>query len=185
VYHDVSELTYSVALNAGYVFPLVAGTSLSAIYLKLAEGLQLFLSGLGIPTQVVRQSAGGARDTVRQSVKSCFSSRARYELVAGNMKVLASAQRQVGTGVFQHGSIKLHGAVAHPALHDIPSGCGQAIQPLGRSDLEGLARVFGKAMSGVLGVPDFSMSDSLDPFPGLADGLRRLRENPLARRDLN
>jgi lipoate-protein ligase A len=185
VYHDVSELTYSMALNAESVFSPERGVSLSTVYLKLTEGLQLFLSEMGISTQVVRRSAGGAREAVRRSVKSCFASRARYELVAGNVKVLASAQRQVGTGVLQHGSIKLHGAVTHSALPDIPSDCCQATQPLGRSDLEGLARVFICAMCGVLGPRDFSLSDSSDPFPGLSDRLRRLKENPLAKRDLS
>ncbi|MCX6835264.1 MAG: hypothetical protein NTW07_09070 [candidate division Zixibacteria bacterium] len=184
VYHDVSELTYSMALNAESVFSPDRGASPSAIYLKLAEGLQLFLSGLGVSTQVVRRSAGDARKAVGQSVKSCFASRARYELVAGNVKVLASAQRQIGAGVLQHGSIKLHGVVSHPALPDLPLGCSQAAQPLGRSDLEGLARVFIGAMSGALGARDFSLSDSPDPFPGLPERLRRLRENPLAKRVL-
>lgn len=184
VYHDVSELTYSMALDAGSVSSLNRGASLSAIYLKLAEGLKLFLNGLGVSTQVVRRSAADAREAVGPSVKSCFASKARYELVAGNAKVLASAQRQIGTGVLQHGSIKLHGVVTHPALPDIRSGSCQPAQPLGRSELEDHARVFIGAMSGVLGACDFSLSDSPDPFPGLPDRLRRLRENPLAKRDL-
>lgn len=185
VYHDVSELTYSVALNAGSAFPRAGGKSLSVIYLKLADGLKLFLEGLGISTQVVRRSGADAREAVHRSVKSCFASTARYELIAGNLKVLASAQRRIGAGVLQHGSIKLHGALPHPALPDIPSVCCQAPQPLGRSDIEVLARVFGSTMSGVLGAPDFSLSNSSNPFPGLTDRLRKLQENPLAKRDLH
>jgi hypothetical protein len=185
VYHDVSELTYSVALNVESVFPQDGGASLSAIYLRLADGLRLFLKQLGISTQVVRRSGADAREAVNRSVKSCFASTARYELVAGNLKVLASAQRQIGAVVFQHGSIKLRGAVPHPALPDLPSVCRQDAQPLGRSDLEGLARVFGTAMSGVFGVSEYSLSNSSDAFPGLIDRLRKLKENPLMKRDLH
>ena len=184
VYHDVSELTYSVALNAESVFSPEGGTSLNAIYLKLADGLRLFLEELGISTQIVRRSGPDAREAVHRSVKSCFASTARYELIANNLKVLASAQRQIGAGVLQHGSIKLHGALAHPALPDIPTVCRQTIQPLGRSDLEGLARVFGNAMCGVLGASDFTLSDSSNPFPGLIDRLNLLQQNSLVKRDL-
>jgi lipoate-protein ligase A len=184
VYHDVSELTYSMALNTESVFLTEGGTSPSTIYLKLAEGLRLFLEELGISTQVVRRSGANAREAVHRSVKSCFASTARYELVTGNLKVLASAQRQIGTNVLQHGSIKLHGAVSHQALPDIPPACCQSVQPLGRSEIEGYARVFGNTLSSVIGAPDFSLSSSSDPFPGITDRLKKLLENPLAKRDL-
>ena len=184
VYHDLTELTYAMALHVTSVLPGEEASS-SAIYLKLAEGLQLFLSRLGIASQVVRRSSADARGAARLSIKSCFTSTARYELVTRDIKVLASAQRRVGDAILQHGSIKMHGPVPHPALPDLTMKSSHTGQPLGRNELERLAGVFGRALCDIIGATGFSLSGSLDPFPDLGKRFLYLRENPLLKRDLH
>jgi len=185
VFHDISELTYSLALNTTLFSQAGRDLSTSTVFLRLSEGLKLFLSELGIASQIVRRSRADAGETVNGSVRSCFASTTRYELVAGRMKIVASAQRKIKSGILQHGSIKVSGVAPHPALPDLPSGGLQSPQPLDRSHLEALASTFGRAFSRVLGVLPFSLTDSVNPFPGLVQKVARLEENPLLKRDLN
>jgi hypothetical protein len=57
VYHDSGELTYSIALNLDNRLLSGWGTSVQDVYLRLAEGLKLFLLGMGVSAQIVRRSA--------------------------------------------------------------------------------------------------------------------------------
>jgi lipoate-protein ligase A len=185
VFHDISELTYSLALNTALFSPAGGDLSPSTVYLRLSEGLKLFLSELGISSQIVRRSHADMGEGVAGSVRSCFASTARYELVTGDMKIVASAQRKVKSGILQHGSIKVSGVASHPALPDIPSGDLKSPQSLDRSHLEALAPIFSRAFSAVLGVPASSLIEADNPFTGLAQRVAALEENPLLKRDLN
>ena len=185
VYHDVSELTYSIALDCGQLALPCQGESLSAVYLRLSRGLQSFLTELGISAQIVRRSGIDSGQEGQASVRSCFASTARYELVADGKKILAAAQRRVRTAILQHGSIKINGVAPHPALPDLVPGDSWNAQPLDRSRLEVLAMSFGRSFSGFFGDSDFTVSDSSYPFPELRQRVASLRENPLSKRDLN
>jgi lipoate-protein ligase A len=120
VFHDPSELTYSLALN-----PNVPGLehlrgSVAKTSAALAQVLVDFAAVQGVSAEMVaRSSVRDARPEVFHKAP-CFASNARHELVAaGGRKIVASAQRQIEGVILQHGSIKLHGIVGHPALDDL------------------------------------------------------------------
>ncbi len=94
------ELTYSVVGPAGEP-PL--GTSIMQAYEAIARALAAGLGLLGIRVELaqVRTEAvarGGA-------APPCFASAGRYEIVVDGRKLVGSAQRRVGRGVLQHGSL--------------------------------------------------------------------------------
>jgi len=182
VYHDGGELTYSIALNlANESFADWAG-KVGAAYLQIAKGLQAFLNDLGLDTHIVRGSPAGGVQPVSGRIKPCFESVARYELRAERAKIVASAQRQVGDGLLQHGSIKLHGVALHPAL----AGTGQqghpVGQPLGRKRLECYASKMAGVLGATLGVVFTARSQSCDYPEALAQRVDLVRSKPLAKR---
>ena len=119
LYHDPSEMTYAVILGAAVAGRLSAGEGNSRISGLLAEGLVEFLGRIGIGAEFVRRSSPVDRGPVSVNTAPCFASTARYELVAGGEKVIASAQRRIGETVLQHGSIKTNGVAQHAALPPI------------------------------------------------------------------
>ena len=132
IYHDESELTYSIALELGAVDsvantkqqgqastidkPLIRETSL-----KVSRALVGFLSRLNVAARIERGRTGqyaGAykRGLPKNTAPACFESITRHEITANGRKIAAGAQRIIGTRYFQHGSIKIAGIAAHPAL---------------------------------------------------------------------
>lgn len=186
VYHDVSEITYSVAFNVSNPLFHQWRGSVQDMYLRLAEGLRLFLCEVGIAAQVVHSSPIARPEKIRASVDPCFSSAARYELLAEGAKVIASAQRQVGSAVLQHGSIKLRGVVLHPALTGAGENPIPFIQPYERSEVERLAALFAAVFGNLFGVTILS-SPMFEPSAAPLDGLNARRHliqtSPLTRRD--
>ena len=112
LYHDRSELTYAVAMHVGSS----STNSISKTSASIAEALRRFLSCEGVLTQYVRVSHAQNSRPEYFHKAPCFASVARYELLQGDQKIIASAQRRVGGCVFQHGAIKLRGVASHPAL---------------------------------------------------------------------
>lgn len=114
--HDPSELTYAIGMNlTGHSFEQKFDT-VSAASEFISKVLVEFVTSLGWESQYVRQSsAENSRPDIFQTAP-CFSSRARYEVVSGGKKLVASAQRRFSHGLFQHGSIKIGGIASHPAL---------------------------------------------------------------------
>ena len=88
------EVTYSVTAP-------VDGESLTETYSRINRILQHGLSRLGI---LVEAAAGSARAEV-PSVRPCFETPARGELVADGAKLVGSAQWREDGALLQHGSI--------------------------------------------------------------------------------
>lgn len=150
VYHDVSELTYAVAINPEAAGLGDWGRSVSSVYVHLAQALQTFLESIGLTARLVRRSSDQSGSREGDSRRACFASAARYELMADGEKIVASAQRQVGGTLLQHGSIKLAGVVAHPALFGVRSS-QDGPQPLEKTRFDWLAERFGCTWEAVLG----------------------------------
>jgi len=182
VYHDVSELTYAVALNLDNPGLVGWQTSVTSVYLRLAEGLRLFLGKLGRSTQIVRRVAGERLQRADCVTAPCFQSAARCELTEAGAKLLASAQRQSGTGILQHGSIKLHGVVWHPALAGDSQQLQAVSQPIEQEYLERFSTQFTDTLGDWFGVsPNDSTPAPLDQYC-LADRLAMIRTDPLGKR---
>jgi lipoate-protein ligase A len=93
-----ADLTYAVAAPADQ---LPAG--LQATYACLGEALRRGLAALGIPSE--RPGADGPEPA--RGAFDCFQSPAAEELCVAGRKLVGSAQRRSGTGVLQHGSLRL------------------------------------------------------------------------------
>lgn len=181
IFHDESELTYSIAfsLSNGAVPWTCAATS---AYQALADMLSGFLERSGHVTEIVRRSSPENARPAFFHTAPCFASRARYELMAGRQKLLASAQRRIDDGILQHGSIKVHGLVNHPALPQIDGGAADTTAAVTPRQFEKFSSQFVAACAERLKVSVASVqSDTTDPE--LISCLDAVRKNPLAKRD--
>lgn len=106
------ELTYSVVGPSGE--PPLGGTIMEA-YQAIAEALVAGLSALGVEADLARV-ATEARGRGGVS-PPCFVSAGRFEVVVGGRKLIGSAQRRVGRGVLQHGSLLIDST--HERLADV------------------------------------------------------------------
>ncbi|NOY88041.1 MAG: lipoate--protein ligase family protein [FCB group bacterium] len=116
LFHEPSELTYSLAVNSHQETFDFLGGSISKTSSVIARVLIDFLSKLGVQSHYMLQSSkeNAAPDFFHKA--PCFASHAKYEIVTDRQKIIASAQRRIGKTIFQHGSIKINGAASHPAL---------------------------------------------------------------------
>lgn len=99
------ELTYSVATTPDD--PRAAGAILDA-YRALSRGLVAGLRLLGIPAEMSPVVPAGAQGTSA----ACFEVPSAYEIVAGDRKLIGSAQVRAQGRVMQHGSLPLRGDIA-------------------------------------------------------------------------
>jgi len=95
------ELTYSVVGESGEP-PL--GASIMEAYGAIAAALVAGLRSLGVSAEL---AAVPTASRVRNGGASppCFVSAGRFEIVVDGKKLIGSAQRRVGRGVLQHGSL--------------------------------------------------------------------------------
>jgi lipoate-protein ligase A len=104
VFHDRSELTYSVVSNS----PLLAGSGgILETYRRIAEVLQAGLSNIGVDTRLERTGTTLRNQSAPALRYPCFASASRHELLWGTRKIAGSAQRRLRRAVLQHGSIPL------------------------------------------------------------------------------
>jgi lipoate-protein ligase A len=96
------ELTYSVVAPPDH--PLMAGMVLDS-YLRLSQGLVAGLARLGITAEPAPATNRAGAD----ASAACFEVPSAYELVAGDRKLLGSAQNRRTKVVLQHGSLPLCG----------------------------------------------------------------------------
>ena len=96
------ELTYAL-IGPADSGPLQGG--ITAAYRSIAEGFARGLERLGAAVALHRSSLPAQRTASGNG--SCFSARARYELMAGGRKLMGSAQRRRNGTVLQHGSLLL------------------------------------------------------------------------------
>jgi lipoate-protein ligase A len=104
------ELTYSVAALPDD--PRASGPILDA-YRKLSAGLVDGLRRLGVPAEMSPVHPYG----VHNVSAACFEVPSAYEIVAGDRKVIGSAQTRPAGRVLQHGSLPLHGDIARVAAY--------------------------------------------------------------------
>lgn len=119
LYHDRSEFTYSIAVNLDAWAGQSWVGSPSHLFRVVAEGLTEFVTAMGKPADYCRKSAVSNSRPGFFHRAACFASLARYEIVADEKKVVASAVCRIGHVLLQHGAIKLGGAASHPALHGL------------------------------------------------------------------
>lgn len=182
IYHDPSELTYSIAVHSNdCVVPAWRGGR-SETATNIAHLLRAFLRAVGLAADYARQSA---RENARPDffhAAPCFESHARYELLTDEGKVVASAQRRLEHSFLQHGSIKLAGVADHPALRT--NRPAKELPALDRTRFDFLAGRFREVFRHEHGA-------DLAPTPITAEGrdvvamrCREVRKNSLARRDV-
>jgi lipoate-protein ligase A len=94
-----NEVTYSVVIPRPH--PL-AEQGVTELYRTLSAGLAAGLRLLGASVEIKKSAVGDAPYT---SSELCFASAARYEIVAGDRKVVGSAQRRFAEATLQHGSV--------------------------------------------------------------------------------
>lgn len=116
LYHDPSELTYAIAINIPGADSHLWAKSIKQSSGVIAETLVAFLAEVGIESEYARQSSKASGSQVDRLKPACFESVARHEIVGNTGKIVASAQRRIGSTIFQHGAIKLNGVVPHPSL---------------------------------------------------------------------
>lgn len=116
IYHDPSEITYSIIVNTETLYNSAFGGTWHESFDKIAEALTVFLKKLGITSEYVCRSSPESNRPDFFYKAPCFASVARHEIVTGKKKIVASAQRRIGTTFLQHGSIKLQRVISHPAL---------------------------------------------------------------------
>ena len=150
LYHDRSELTYSIAFNTAEPPCEKLSGSVAQSSIAIAEALRLFLDQLGLSSEWVRKSAAENSEPAFFHKAPCFASAAKYELMQGDQKLVASAQRRFRTGVMQHGSIKLRGVVAHPALGRL-GDLNSKPQAVDKKELNKYAQLFGELFASYLG----------------------------------
>ena len=98
------ELTYSVA--GAITEPLMAGGVMDA-YLRFSNGLLSGLEVLGL----VAKKAGARTRASRDLSAVCFEVPSAYEITAGGLKLMGSAQSRRRGYVLQHGSLPLWGDI--------------------------------------------------------------------------
>lgn len=184
VYHDVSELTYSIAVNPHTAGRAGLGGTTAAIYRRLSQSIAIFLESIGISSELVaRSSPENSRPDFFHKAP-CFASSARHEIISEGRKLVASAQRQIQGVILQHGSIKVSGLATHPALGPALPGSRSDLQPLEKKQFEVFAQAFAETMGAELGV----VFESVNELPGMASNLKErvceVTKNALERRDM-
>lgn len=186
VFHDASELTYAVAANIephlgrGRDHPLRG--SISAVHRVIAGALQAFLAECEVEAQVIRRSAPANSNPAFFHTSPCFASVARDELVSGERKVLASAQRRIGPAFLQHGSIKLFGLVSHPALPPADGLSSKTLDPIDKDRYSELTVRFESTLMRQLDLRAAATSESPDLAELAVTSAASLRKKPLVRR---
>jgi len=146
VYHDLSEITYSIVVNReGLINGSLTG-SLSHTLEKIAGALGTFLREVGVSSDYVRRSSPRNSEKEFLHKAPCFAANARFELVSDDQKVVASAQRRAGSVLLQQGSIKLFGVAPHRALTHLPGAVDTSREPIASSAFTEYCRTFCRAV---------------------------------------
>ena len=187
LYHDCSELTYSIAVNLSGWHGRQWATGRSSFYGAVAEALAEFVTVMGKEAGYCRRSAENNSRSDFFHKAACFASVSRYEVLAESGKIVASAARQMGDTILQHGSIKLDGVAYHPALYyPTADGLSQSVglQPLSGPRWEQASNIFPDVLGRHLGIDlrrgEFDLQESAE----LESRARLVRETALRQRIL-
>lgn len=171
IYHDPGEITYAFAVDTAHDDATMFGQTIKASSLVLAEVLRQFVQAAGRSAELVeRSSPENARPDFFHTAP-CFVSKARFELMSGAQKVVASAQVRKGTCLLQHGSIKLNGVVGHPALGGNQSDLHRNVNYLPENELSAAFETLSDVFARHLGVR-VERSDSSHPVEKMAQDRR-------------
>ncbi len=184
LFHDRSELTYAVAINTEAGPGAAVGDSVASSSRRIATILSGFLLHLGVKSSYARQSSPEEKVPAFFHKASCFESVSRYELVSGDQKIVASAQKRVGRSFLQHGSIKLRGTCQHPALGSIAGASRQPGQAVEQEEFNSYARAFKASFVEALGLEAVEPELGFGQRMGLSALEIRVRKNALRRRGM-
>lgn len=159
LYHDPSELTYCVVINCEGWTNFGRLGSTASVRAELSQALMTFLAKFGIDARLVKPTHTDQKEAQMLHTAPCFASHARHEITSAGKKIVASAQRQTGNVMLQHGAIKINGLAAHPALASgiIDREQNQDIQPLTESEFQLAAKLFRESFSDYFSV-NFALS---------------------------
>jgi hypothetical protein len=187
LYHEPSELTYSIAVNTdGLTHSRLTGSSSDNLAL-ISEVLVSFLAACGLKASYIGRSSKEESQRQYFHKASCFASHARYEVVCDDHKIIASAQRRIDPTLFQHGSIKLGGVVDHPSVPvgDWVSSNASAPPGLTSASFNAMAETFGKVFENGLEVAFSEPEDGSEKTSGaVTQRILEVRKKPLERRDI-
>jgi len=180
IYHEPSELTYTVVADRG----VIGGKVQSVTYLSglISSAVADFMEEFGLSPDRAEDSNEAFRETVGMERKSCFDSISRHEISSNGIKIAGGAQRQVGSGMIQQGSIKINGIEECAAVGQR----GYRLQEM-RSDsqkytIEDVCMRFGEEFSRHFGI-DLERRELIDDErPGIEKKVLELKENCLIRR---
>jgi len=185
LYHEPSELTYSIAVNSAGLgitaFKGSLGESSRAISLALLQ----FLGAMDIRAHYVRLSSEQFLSKESFHSQPCFQSSARQEIVGEKGKIIASAQRRIGDAFLQHGSIKINGVKNHPALPVTPNNSLniRGLQLIDRAAFQTISALFRDQMGQSLEV-DFSLEILKDEeFSEVLAWERQVKETCIFKRE--
>lgn len=184
LFHDQSELTYSIAVNMRDQGADRLVGSLSAVSANLSEALGQFLGEVGIQARYERQSAPENAHPAFFHKAPCFASAAKYELMAGGRKVVASAQKRLGDALLQHGSIKLAGLCRHPALDADVEQIDDFLPAIDETDFGQHAELFRLVMGKGLGVEFAPALCDFAQMERIAEQVERVNTAPCERREI-
>lgn len=187
LYHDCSELTYSIAVNLSGCHGRAWATGRSSFYRAVAEALAKFVRVMGTDADYCRRSAESNSRSDFFHKAACFASVSRYEVLAKGGKIVASAARQIGDTILQHGSIKLDGVAYHPALYcPTADGLSQSVclQPLSGPRWELACDIFPNVLGRHLGIDLWLSEFDLQESAELEGRARFVRETALRQRIL-
>jgi lipoate-protein ligase A len=139
VFH-AGELTYSV-VGASGTAPL--GATIMEAYRAIGEALVASLAALGVAACLEET---GTDPGIRRGGASppCFVSSGRFEVVVDGRKLVGSAQRRVGSGVLQHGSLLID--ARHAGLADLLPSLTAAEREAVRRSLEARTTTLERAL---------------------------------------
>jgi lipoate-protein ligase A len=176
------ELTYSVVAPDDE--PHVVGTIVES-YRRLSEGLLNGLMLMGVPTRQVERpdptNRWGFHDHDRDQGPVCFEVPSNYEIVFDGKKLVGSAQMRKAGVVLQHGTLPLHGDIAHISRYLVSRPDPDRVRQrattveaaIGRViDFDAAARFMAEGFSRALNL-DLRLAELTDQERAWVDELRR------------
>ena len=186
IYHDPSEITYSIIVNTETLYNSVFGGTWHKSFDNIAKSLTFFLKKLGITSEYVHRSSPGSNRSDFFHKAPCFASVARHEIVTGKKKIVASAQRRVGKTFLQHGSIKLQRVISHPALSfdDFPKNDGEPSYLLSEQEFNSFSDCFRDEMGKHLSLQIEECELNEIDKKTVIERAKKLKEKSLVKRDI-
>ena len=177
IYHDRSEITFSLTLRADK-FQTGVG-NISKMNTMISEVLVKVLNSHGIAAEWRRHSDDKFKRFGPTRIGACFASVSRYEIVSHGVKIVGGAQRQSGGSFIHQGSVKLNGIASHPALDSMNIGASKPHENDNIILISDIKEAFIRSFS-----RRFQCGFDEGEFPPkLADAIKveekKLRQNPL------